>query len=274
MGKHGLWALRTGVLIAAATPATGQVSPVALNRSISGSTAISAEFFCDPGSDSDSGRLTGDSSYGAWNSDLRVEAAVCDGHYWTYVDSGQTSGVEPGMIYGSLRVAHAHAGLPSLSLVDSHAESEFRHDFRVRTRTSFTLSLDFRGTGESYSMVELWGPEGWITGRSSSDELSFTESGELSPGQYWIVGELSLDYSAADSGSGHGTGTCDFELSLGVPECLCDWNTDGALGSPDFFAFLDSFFAQDADVNFDGVTTSQDYFDFLVCLFAPPGACL
>jgi hypothetical protein len=58
---------------------------------------------------------------------------------------------------------------------------------------------------------------------------------------------------------------------VGVPPptpCPCDWNQSGGLNSQDFFDFVASFFAGQADFNGDGVTDSQDFFDFLTCLFA------
>lgn len=49
--------------------------------------------------------------------------------------------------------------------------------------------------------------------------------------------------------------------------CSCEWNGDKVLNSQDFFDFLTSFFANDADYNNDNVTNSQDFFDFLACFF-------
>jgi hypothetical protein len=57
----------------------------------------------------------------------------------------------------------------------------------------------------------------------------------------------------------------------GVPdtcECLVDWNHDGVVNSSDFFAFVNAFFAGDADFNISGTTNSQDFFDFLNGFFA------
>jgi hypothetical protein len=50
--------------------------------------------------------------------------------------------------------------------------------------------------------------------------------------------------------------------------CPCDWDASGGLDSSDFFDFLVSFFAGNADFNADGETSSQDFFDFLSCFFA------
>jgi len=58
---------------------------------------------------------------------------------------------------------------------------------------------------------------------------------------------------------------------LVLPVCVCDFNNDATIDSRDYFAFISSFFAGNADVNDDDATTSQDFFDFLACFFAGCG---
>ncbi|MBC7772582.1 MAG: hypothetical protein H7210_08830 [Pyrinomonadaceae bacterium] len=53
-----------------------------------------------------------------------------------------------------------------------------------------------------------------------------------------------------------------------TPVCPADFNSDGVVGSQDFFDFIAAFFSSDADFNADGSTTSQDFFDFLAAFFA------
>lgn len=66
--------------------------------------------------------------------------------------------------------------------------------------------------------------------------------------------------------------------AVAVPQviviCPCDWDESGGVpDSVDFFAFLQDFFANDADFNNDKSTTSQDFFDFLNCFFQLPDLC-
>lgn len=49
--------------------------------------------------------------------------------------------------------------------------------------------------------------------------------------------------------------------------CPADWDGSGMVDSSDFFAFLESFFGEDADFNDDGMTDSRDLFDFILRLF-------
>lgn len=60
------------------------------------------------------------------------------------------------------------------------------------------------------------------------------------------------------------------------PSCPCDWDQSGALGVPDIFAFLSSWFASDSAADFDGSggIAVPDIFAFLSCWFARPGGCL
>jgi hypothetical protein len=97
---------------------------------------------------------------------------------------------------------------------------------------------------------------------SSKEYMEFLRdnagTGPDSPGQIaydqWVTWGMSTPV-AIDTGS----------INLGCP---CDWNSNGALNSQDFFDFLNAFFANNADFNSDGTTNSQDFFDFLGCFFA------
>jgi glucose/arabinose dehydrogenase len=46
-----------------------------------------------------------------------------------------------------------------------------------------------------------------------------------------------------------------------------DWTLDGTINSNDFFAFLDDFFALNADITGDHITSSQDFFEYLTYFF-------
>jgi len=73
-------------------------------------------------------------------------------------------------------------------------------------------------------------------------------------------------YLVRVAGFANRTGSGQVRFSCLGP-CPCNWNQDAFLNSQDFFDFLTSFFANNADYNTDGFTNSQDFFDFLSCFF-------
>jgi hypothetical protein len=100
-------------------------------------------------------------------------------------------------------------------------------------------------------------------------------------GTVTLSGE-NIFFGNADVNASSSTDVNDFALLFTLIDnivvtgpCPCDFNTDGALNSQDFFDFLVAFFAQDAsaDFNNDTLVNSQDFFDFLGCFFSPPKGC-
>lgn len=80
------------------------------------------------------------------------------------------------------------------------------------------------------------------------------------------------NYKIRVSGYNGATGTFTLRTVCGIgpagsPGCLCDWDRDGLVASPDFFNFLTAFLNGDADFNFDGITNTDDFFAFLECFF-------
>ncbi len=57
------------------------------------------------------------------------------------------------------------------------------------------------------------------------------------------------------------------EQSIAI-NCRCDWNASGLIDVPDIFAFLNDWFAGNADFDGNGSSTVSDIFDFLNCWFA------
>jgi hypothetical protein len=153
------------------------------------------------------------------------------------------------------------------------AQIEFVYAFTVPERTPYTLAGSFPTSYQGSSVIELWGPDGWVAGRDSSWEGPFSFSAQLDPGEYRISGLLNVNWSFVGNNGGHAGESYEFVLSI-PPACPCDWNSDEVVNSNDFFSFLDDFFTSNADFNSDGVTNSQDFFDFLGCFFAPPGGCV
>jgi hypothetical protein len=60
-----------------------------------------------------------------------------------------------------------------------------------------------------------------------------------------------------------------------IPSCPCDWDASGAVGVPDIFAYLASWFAAESRADFDGSggIGVPDIFAFLACWFSRPGTC-
>ncbi len=85
--------------------------------------------------------------------------------------------------------------------------------------------------------------------------------------------QLTISACTAAGGTFQGLSTSCSTPGICPSTCPCDWNHDTHLNSQDFFDFLTSFFAGNADFNNDGVTNSQDFFDFLTCFFTPPPGC-
>jgi hypothetical protein len=77
--------------------------------------------------------------------------------------------------------------------------------------------------------------------------------------------QLAPALCAAAGGTFSGLGTTCATPGVCGPPCPCDWDHSGSRDTADFFAFLNDFFAGNADFNHSGATDSQDFFDFVIC---------
>jgi hypothetical protein len=137
---------------------------------------------------------------------------------------------------------------PTLGFGGYHYQVDLSPGFSVPADGQYWVSVVAilaRGGG---SLEPQWG---WIQSQTFNDPSAMQWF--FAPGQFMPQG---FDVSFVLSNVGE------------PPSCACDWNADTLLNSQDFFDFLTSFFAGDADFNDDATTNSQDFFDFLSCFFA------
>jgi hypothetical protein len=93
----------------------------------------------------------------------------------------------------------------------------------------------------------------------------FSWSGTLEPGMYRLEAEASArSRTVSPVLLSEGVASCTMEFRTAPAVwCSSDWDRDGAVASPDAFAFLEDFFGDGADFNTDGRTDSSDFFGFL-----------
>jgi hypothetical protein len=274
MKRYRTCGLGLGAFLAGAAPSIAQTSPVSVERSVSASTYLQAFLFCDPPDDAESATINGPTAFVPWDADLNLTADICGGFYSSTASAAQSSSITPTEIRVTGSVAHANSAMPDMSSVNARASSRFTYVFRLRTPTAYTISASSHNPAYPFpsTVIDLYGPDGWILG-GSDPGFEFSESGLLAPGEYSIVIDSGLDDGWDRPREMSFVGTYEMVMSFTPSVCPCDWNSDGAVKTDDFFGFLDDFFAGEADFNFDGVTNSQDFFDFLTCFFTPPGAC-
>jgi hypothetical protein len=136
------------------------------------------------------------------------------------------------------------------------------------------IKLEFRRENSSiFASFENLSINGHTDGEWLRYELTVTNQQLQDIFKEFPPGPTAVSVLPLRFGSMTSTGTIfwdDIELVQGGggPACPCDWNEADGLNSQDFFDFLTSFFAGDADFNADKETNSQDFFDFLTCFFA------
>jgi len=163
--------------------------------------------------------------------------------------------------------------------------AEYRWSVQIRLDAGTNLVTAEAGLNESVPLIR----GEWVQVRVVIDLDAdlvdiFYNGAEFASDRSWINGVSAggqpriqaIDIYGNEPSNAGTSGTYFDDVSLvrqGGPACACDWNTDDALNSQDFFDFLVDFFSNNADFNNDNTTNSQDYFDFITCFFAPPTGC-
>lgn len=155
--------------------------------------------------------------------------------------------------------------------------ADYRWSLQVRLEADNDLVISDSG-GSTISLIQ----DEWVEFRAvidlDNDSVDYFYGGvEFESDRSWINGVSTggqpriqcIDlYAGEPTGLGtSGTYYDDVSLTQKGGACPCDWNGGGNVDSQDFFDFLTSFFAGDADFNNDTLTNSQDFFDFLTCFF-------
>jgi hypothetical protein len=261
-------------LFAGAVPAWGQAEPVWQSRNVSAET-YAAAMGC-PEDDHDSGSVSAPESFEPWEFSLLVWSTACDVGVTAF--STQRSELNPGLIRASGSADYQTAA-DLYSSQTAVADSRFDYRFRLSAPATFSLTgrteLVLANSHEDlpYARVRLSGDGLDIMHEGGDGGPVFSFSGGLAPGTYVISAAASANGFSSPGEEIYERSEFQLELVIAPLACACDWNTDGARTTADFFEFLHSFLTGAADFNADGSTRSQDFFDFLSCFFTPPAAC-
>lgn len=166
---------------------------------------------------------------------------------------------------------------PLSNSLQALAQSKLDLFFTIEAPTRYALlgSVAEAGCPDSFSRVVL---SQYATGNPVIQSVTtgpdggaeFSWSGTLEPGMYRLEAEAtarSRTVSPVLLSEGAASCTMEFRTAPAV-ECPSDWDRDGAVGSPDAFAFLVDFFGAGADFNTDGQTDSVDFFGFMAAFMA------
>ncbi len=257
--------------------ALGQTTPISQARSAT-VTAGAGSFQCMDGETNTVSDLAPD--FGPWSTNLQVSAFICDGAYEVVRTAvTQVSSMSPSEIRVSSSARSRGLGAPHYTGLLCSGASDFLYEFHLSAPSSYSHSGNFAfsaGEGHGPFGIRLNGPDGLVFEHYPAlDGTSgnFSGSGTLAPGNYRIQASYGFSSSGDDTFFPGASVELELVMTLSAPPCPCDWNNDGAATTPDFFAFVEAFFASESDFNLDKVTNSQDFFDFLGCFFAPPGGC-